>query len=235
MKTFSVEGSSPTSMEEAMANAMANAAAAAGGVKHMDIAISGVVKNDDGSFRVTVHVIANEEDEDLTEEDDGGEGEGRQNAREKKRAEEVSQHLKEEMDRQFYVHAHHMSMDEGLDEGKHAKEVIEDSHHFAEEPIEESSPDTLAYTQANHPDSTFDIVGEVNEPAGPDARTGGNYINVASHEVDEVIGLLSLGFYEPTKPEVPEAPRDEVERETPEPGRRAAPRHNSDEPVPELS
>lgn len=233
MKTFSVEGTSATSMEEAMANAMANAAAAAGGSKHMDIAISGVVKMEDGSFRVTVHVIAHEEDEELTDEDEG-EGEGRQNAHERQRSEEVSQKLKEEMDRQFYVHAHHMSMDEGLDEGEHAKEVIEDSRpDYEGETVEESSPDTLAYTQGRDSDSIFDIVGEVSEPSGPDAGGGSNYINVASHEVDEVIGLLSGGFYEPPRHEEQRAP--EPERETPEPGRRAAPRRHPDEPVLEPS
>jgi flavin-binding protein dodecin len=130
MKTFSVEGSSPSSKAAAIANAVANAAAAAAGAKHLSIAISGVVEEPDGMFRVVIHVITHEDDEDLVDEDEKGDGESRGHAkrrremeRQRKRAERISQRLKEEMIHQFEGHAHAPDPAHAYEQGLHAAEI----------------------------------------------------------------------------------------------------------------
>ncbi len=223
MKTFSVEGISNASMEAAMANAMAKAQGMAPEAGRLDIAVGSAVKDGESIFHVTVNVIAHMPEEEPAAEDiqDGGDeagSRGRDNARIRRRAEEISQQLKQEMIDYFHVRPHLPSMDEALEQGEH---------------FIESTPDTTVYVadttdrmeearergNDTHETPVFDTVKEVGEKAvdalaQPDT---GRVTTVMSREVDEVIGLLSLGFYEPPRPHDQEARTVTIQGGTPEP------------------
>ena len=206
MKTFSVEGTSNLNLEAAMANAMAKANSMAPEAGRMDIVVGAAVKDAHGVFHVTVNVIAHMPEEDISaeEQQEGGDeagSRGRDNARIQRRAEELSQQLKEEMLYLMHTKPHMPSMDEALEQGEHFIETTPDTTVYVAdttdrmEEAREKEGDIIARP-------VFDIVQESREKpvdalSQPDA---GRVTTVMSREVDEVIGLLSLGFYEPPRP-----------------------------------
>lgn len=205
MRTFSVEGTSRESLEAAMAAAMARVGAQATHAGKIDISIGSVIKEEDGTFRVSVNVRAHESaEEDLEDDDETGDGGGRGRNRDseiqRRRAERISQRVRDEMIYQYHLHSHTMQMDEAAD--------------MVRDVTESATLDTVEYTQSmadkaeqrdqdhNPPvlsAGTFDTVAET--PSVAAAETGGSRITMLSREVDEVIGLLSLGFYNPPAPE----------------------------------
>lgn len=211
MQTFSVEGTSSESLAAAMASAMARIGTQAAHAAKVEVSIASAMQDADGVFRVAINVRAIDPGEmpDVDEEgdgDEGGESAGRERARATRRAERISQEIKENMMHQFHLGAYVMTMD--------------DAEHQVQVMVENTTLDTSEYmpsmadqTERHERDDAvpvllpaFDTVDErsdlssTREGAGV-APDSGRITTLLTREVDEVIGLLSLGFYNPPPPE----------------------------------
>lgn len=208
MKTFSVEGTSSDSLPAAMANAMAQAASVSGPADHFDFSIMSAIKDDDGVFHVMVSVRAHDAEEDAEPDEDEGKGDAsgreRDNAYHRRRSEIIYMRIHDNLIRQFETTTYMPDPAEAFEAGR--------------EMVIESTPDTVEYAQSvsdlsggsadRQPVETpiFTSVSESADAYGPTPGADTSRINVWSREFDEVVGLLSLGFYEPPRPEqgVPE-------------------------------
>jgi hypothetical protein len=225
MKKFSVEGTSNVSLEAAMASAMSKANLQGAGASSLNISVASAIKDAEGNFHVTVSVSAIEigEENTLSDDDDeesGGGGKESDNARMTRRAEEISQALKDDLIHQFHI----------MHLGDNGPENMADAYKEGLHQVIEATPDVVVYDSMadqtdredfaaehgeyadNHENggkdivpvgsSNFDVVQEAAPgPSTVTADAGDRIsVNVLSREVDEVIGLLSFGFYEPPRP-----------------------------------
>lgn len=206
MRTFSAQGVSPNSMEAAMADAMAKANAQAYDGGSLDISVAGMSKEGD-NFIVIVTAIAHTPDEDAPAEEEGGDeagGRGRDNARMARRAEEVSQQLRDEMLHQFHVDPPAKSMDEALAEGEHFVESSPDTTAYVADPMQRAEERENNDHYIERP--AFDVVQEAGETVlqaaadAPAPEDNSRVTTQLTREVDDAIGLLSLGLYEPPRP-----------------------------------
>lgn len=197
MKTFSVEGTSTASMEAAMADAMAKVGTMSQGAGKVDVAVASVTKDGD-IFHVSVSVIAHPPEDKETDDKQGEGGEGARNGKSEFDANNGNDAASRQLNDEMIYHAH--TIPQGMS--------IEEAHNMGRQMIE-SSPDTSAYVDTladgnskkkNHATeaATFDVMQESAsaEPSGAE----GTRVTMLAREVDEVVGLLSLGLYEPPRP-----------------------------------
>lgn len=216
MKKFSVEGVSNASLEAAMANAMTKASLQGAGTTSLSLSVASATKDDEDIFHVIVNVVAMDGEENEPTEDDDDEGgsaaggRGRANARMRRRAERLSQELKDELLHQF----RHLHL------GNPGPDNMADAYSDGFHTVMNASPDMAGYEsmadqyESQHADNgpdmdlgpenespSFDVVQEAGETVSSTPDDGGRIgVNVMAREVDEVIGLLSMGFYEPPRP-----------------------------------
>lgn len=207
MRTFSVEGTSPESLEAAMAAAMARVGSQSDQATKVEISIAAATKDNDDLFHVVINVRAHEAtDEPDLEEEDETEGEGgreRDSEVQRRRAERISQRVRDEMLYHYRVHPHDMTMDEAE---QNTREIIEnatlDTTQYAPSLADETERRESGFDSIPADAGTFDTVSEA--PSAEMTAAGGeSRITMLSREVDEVIGLLSMGFYDPPAPKQP--------------------------------
>lgn len=227
MKTFSVEGTSALSLEAAMASAMARAGMQGIDAARLEVAVASAVKDVDGVFHVVVNVRAIDANDEAELDDDGeASGEsgraGRDHNRQTRRAARISQMVRDELLRQYHLGVHAPGMDEAYEQGQVVLEATPDTTGYLDTMADGTERGAEPFVVAG-PAPSFDAVTETPTP-GDDAGAGAGQsrITMLSREVDEVIGLLSLGFYDPpqpapaaheTAPATPAAPAPETEAE----------------------